>query len=320
MNYELFEIEKQLQENPAEIIAHCEEHYFSGLETAAEAVLLNRMESPVVLLAGPSGSGKTTSGLRLKELLSERGVTAHLISMDNYFRSWDAADFPRTADNQRDLESPLCLDIPLLNEHFSRLCAGEDIAVPVYDFPSHSRVEGQSVRMDASLGDVFIFEGIHALNPLFTEQHPEACRVYVAPESGFTQNGTLVCPPSSLRLMRRLVRDYQFRGAAAEYSLQLWGNVVSSEKLHITPYQTGAHAVVDTTLGYELGVLRPFILPLIEPLPREVSCRAEVDAALAALSAVTEVNAELVPDTSILREFIGTPPAPSEGGELERTE
>lgn len=305
MNYALDQIEEQLRKDPAGEIARCEAHYFGQLEAAAEAVLVSRTESPVVLLAGPSASSKTTSGQRLKELLMAQGVPAHLISMDNYYVSWDEAEFPMTEDGERDLESPLCLDIPLLNQHFSKLCDGQSIAVPIYDFPSHSRLEDRSLHMDPSQGDVFIFEGIHALNPLFTEQHPEACRVYVAPDSGFSRNGKPVCSPGALRLMRRLVRDYQFRGATAEYSLQLWGNVRSSEKIYIEPYRESAHAVVDTTLGYELSVLRPYILPLIQDLDRDVASREAVEEALTALKEVTPMGPELVPEESILREFIG---------------
>lgn len=298
-------MEARLREDPGAEIAQCEAHYFSQLEAAAEAVLLNRTESPVVLLAGPSASSKTTSGQRLKELLMAKSVPAHLISMDNYYVSWDTEDFPMTEDGQRDLESPLCLDIPLLNQHFSQLCDGKSIEVPIYDFPSHNRLENRSLHMDPSQGDVFIFEGIHALNPLFTEQHPEACRVYVAPESGFSRDGKLICSPGALRLMRRLVRDYQFRGATAEYSLQLWGNVRASEKIYIEPYRESAHAAVDTTLGYELSVLRPYILPLIQDLSQDVASREAVEEALTALKEVTPLGQELVPETSILREFIG---------------
>lgn len=305
MNYELNQIEEQLRRDPAGCIAQSEQRYHGQLEMAAETVLKNRSKSPVVLLAGPSAAGKTTSGRRLQELLTVRGAPAHLISMDDYYRSWDVADFPRTADGERDLESPFCLDIPLLNQHFSLLCDGQDITVPVYDFPTHSRKEGEGVYMDASRGDVFIFEGIHALNPLFTAQHPEACRVYVAPASGFARNKTPVCPPAALRLMRRMIRDYRFRGAAAEYSLALWGNVLSSEKIYILPYKEEAHAVVDTTLGYELSVLKPYALPLLEGLPQDVPCRKEANEALTALESVMPMSSKLVPEGSILREFIG---------------
>lgn len=305
MNYELKTVEVQLRQSPKEAIAQWESHYLRQLDEAVETVLENREKSPVVLLAGPSAASKTTSGQRLKERLLEQEIPAHLISMDNYFISWDAEDFPVTAEGNRDLESPLCLDIPLLNAHFTRLCAGQSIAVPIYDFPTHRRLPDRSIQMDASQGDVFIFEGIHALNPLFTDRHPEACRIYVAPSAGFARDGAVVCAPTALRLMRRLVRDYQFRGATAEYSLQLWGNVIASEKIYIEPYRAGAHAVVDTTLGYELNVLRPYVLPLLQGLGREVPCREEVDEALGALWDITPLSPELVPAASILREFIG---------------
>jgi uridine kinase len=303
MTYELTEVARQLRQDPAETISRYEQEYRKQIEAVAEKVLAGRQKSPVVLLAGPSGSSKTTTGSRLRDHLLSLGVPTHLISMDNYYLSWDTPDFPRTPEGERDLESPLCLDIPLLNEHFARLEAGEAIHVPIYDFPSHSRLEGRSIRMSA--GEVFIFEGIHALNPQFTERHPDAFRLFVSPTASFSLEGQEVCSPQILRLMRRVVRDYQFRGASAEFSLQLWGNVVASEKVYIEPYRAGANGEISTTLGYELGILKPFVEPLLQVLPTDVPCRNQVDAALEVFHLVEGLSETLVPKDSILREFIG---------------
>jgi uridine kinase len=303
MTYELTEVARQLRQNPTETISHYEQEYRQQIETVAQQVLAGRQKSPVVLLAGPSGSSKTTTGSRLRECLLSLGVPTHLISMDNYYLSWDTPDFPLTPEGERDLESPMCLDIPLLNEHFALLEQGEAIHVPIYDFPSHSRMEGRSIRMSA--GEVFIFEGIHALNPQFTGRHPDAFRLFVSPTAAFSLEGKEVCSPQLLRLMRRVVRDYQFRGASAEFSLQLWGNVIASEKIYIEPYRATANGEVSTTLGYELGVLKAFVEPLLKVLPQEVPCRDQVDAALTAFQLVESLSDTLVPRDSILREFIG---------------
>ena len=228
--------------------------------------------------------------------------------MDNYYLPWDAPDFPMTADGQRDLEAPGCLDIPLLNEHFAMLERGEPIDIPIYSFPTHSRLEGRSIHLDIAPGDVFIFEGIHALNELFTQQHPQACRVYVSPVSSFGIGDEILCTPQQLRLMRRIVRDHQFRGATAEYSLQLWDNVLSSEKIYIEPHRAQAHGVVDTTLGYELQALQPYIVPLLRELPESVPGYAQVQVTLKGLSHIAPLDSRRVPADSILREFIGTMP------------
>lgn len=305
MNFDLHTINAALRNNPAAEILKWEENYLAQIKTVAQMVLQNRENSPVVLLSGPSGSSKTSTGTRLRDGITALGVPAHLISMDNYYIDWDEPGFPRTPEGERDLESPRCLNIPLLNQHFSQLETGEDIFVPIYDFPTHRPLEGKAVPMSPSHGDVFIFEGIHALNPLFTAQHPQAFRLYVSPAASFEAEGNVVCYPILLRLMRRVVRDAQFRGAPAEFSLKLWGNVISSEKIYIEPYQSTAHAVINTTLGYELGVLKGYVLPQISDLPQNVSCRNMVEEILSLLEQVDGVPSDLVPQDSILREFIG---------------
>jgi uridine kinase len=305
MTYDMTAVQRQLEAGPQEAVDRWEQCYHQQVFAAAQAIAQNREKSPVVLLAGPSGSSKTTTATRITQALGQLGVRAHLISMDNYYLSRSDPAFPRQEDGSPDLESPLGLDIPLLNEHFALLETGGDIYVPIYDFPSHSRLEGRSLRMDASQGDVFLFEGIHALNDLFTAKHPKAYRVYVAPEDDFSKDGRPFCTPQDLRLMRRVVRDYLFRGASAQYSLQLWGNVLSSEQQYVLPFRDTADTCITTTLPYELGVLGAFAQPLLQELPQDVPCRDQVDRVLTLLQDVTPLPADLVPGPSILREFIG---------------
>lgn len=305
MTYDIREISSLLAQDPAGAIARWEQDYRRQAASVAAHIADRRQESPVVLLAGPSGSSKTTTAARIRDHLTALGVPAHLISMDNYFLSRNDPDFPKLPDGSPDLESPDCLDIPLLDEHFSLLETGGDIYVPIYDFPSHRRLAGRSMRMDASLGDVFLFEGIHALNDRFTSRHPGACRVYVSPEDDFSMDGESFCTPVLLRLMRRMVRDYLFRGATAEYSLELWGNVVASEQRYIAPYQFTANCRITTTLPYELNVLGRFVASLVRSLPEDVPCREEVAAIRRILFEVAPLPDTLVPDDSILREFIG---------------
>lgn len=306
MIYDLSEITGRLQANPEDAIAQWEADYTRQLYQVEQLVKENRAKTPVVLLTGPSASSKTTTGQRLRRLLIAENIPAHLVSMDNYYLSWSDPDFPLTSDGQRDLESPDCLDIPLLNEHFAMLEAGEPIDIPIYHFPSHSRLPSRSIHLDVSKGDVFIFEGIHALNELFTNQHPEACRLYVSPASSFVRDGTPLIHTQQLRLMRRIVRDYQTRGATAEFSLQLWANVLSSEKIYITPHRAHAHGVIDTTLGYELHALQPFIIPLLHDLPCSTPGYELAADVLSAMQDILPLDPRLVPEHSILREFIGS--------------
>ncbi len=304
MIYQMEDVLSRLAEDPAAAIARWESGYQEQVDRVAAVIAENRDRSPVVLLAGPSGSSKTTTAARIRDQLLARSVRAHLISMDNYFLSREDPDFPRLPDGKPDLESPACLDMALLEEHFSMLETGGDIYVPIYDFPTHRRLPDRSIRMDASQGDVFLFEGIHALNGRFTAQHPAACRVYVSPEDSFQKDGRLFCTPALLRLMRRIVRDYQFRGATARYSLGLWDNVIQSEKRYIEPFRADATCRVTTTLAYELPVLRGYVLPLIRDL-HGVPCQEQVDALRELLGQLPDLSPSLVPAASILREFIG---------------
>ncbi len=298
-------VTEEIRTAPHETVALWEGRYRQQVEDTAKAVLAHRVKSPVVLLSGPSGSGKTTTGQRLKEALERMGAPAHLISMDNYYVDWDLPDFPRTPDGERDMESPYCLNIPLLNRHFSLLESGEEIFVPIYDFPTHKPLEGQFIPMSPAHGDIFIFEGIHALNPLFTTQHPEAFRLYVSPASSFGLSGQEVCPPRLLRLMRRTIRDRLFRGAEAEFTLSLWRGVMAGDRMYVEPHRESAHRVIDTTLGYELFAMKPHALELFLALPREVSCRDMVEEAIGVLSGLPEIPREMIPKESILREFLG---------------
>lgn len=305
MTYDIYEVSARLAQDPVNAIAAWEGSYQDQVTATAAYISANREKSPVVLLAGPSGSSKTTTAARIRDQLLSQGIRAHLISMDNYFLSRSDPAFPKLPDGNPDLESPDCLDYALLEEHFSLLETGNDIYVPIYDFPSHQRLPGRSMRMDASMGDVFIFEGIHALNERFTAHHLDACRVYVSPEDDFAKDGMTFCTPVLLRLMRRMVRDYQFRGATALYSLGLWPNVVESEKRYIAPYRPTANCCITTTLPYELGVLKSYVAPLVQDLPQDSPCQEEVSAIQRILSEVASLPDALVPQDSILREFIG---------------
>ena len=305
MTYDILDINAQLRRDPEAAIARWEQSYADQIDQVARYIIDTKHTSPVVLLAGPSGSSKTSTATAIRNRLLALGQMAHLISMDNYYIARDDPNFPRLPDGSPDFEAPEGLDLQLLNEHFSILEAGEDIYVPVFDFPTQRRLDSKGEFLDATQGDVFIFEGIHALNELFTSSHPNAARVYVAPEALFEKDGRPFCGPVQLRLLRRVVRDHQFRGATADYSLSLWQNVIDSEKKYVLPHRENANCRVVTTMPYELGVLRPFAQPLLEDLPEDVPCRDQVDAVRQLLWDVDPVDAALVPEKSFLHEFIG---------------
>ena len=164
-------------------MAECDARYAAKIRGAADMIAENLRQSPIVLLSGPSGSGKTTTAQKIEEELTKRGVRTYTISMDNYFRTVDPATAPRTKEGAIDFESPLCMDMELLNEHFTKLARGERILVPKYEFARQMRVLEPSKSLKLKKDEIVIFEGIHALNDDITAKHPEAFKLYISARS-----------------------------------------------------------------------------------------------------------------------------------------
>jgi len=275
-------------------------------ETAANiAEKADALQSHVVLLSGPSGSGKTTTAQKICDALKRIGKHASTVSLDKYFLSPHRDDSPRTDDGEYDLESPYCLDLDLLNEHFHALERGEEILVPHFDFTVQAR--DTSITMPLKLGknELVIFEGIHALNDLLADEHPNAFKLYISARSDVMHYGRMCFKRTWTRLLRRVVRDENFRGFGAERTLQMWGNVRHGEKTYISPFKYKADILFDSSMGYEVPVMKHFALKALSAVPDGVERLDELRALLPALREFEEVDSSLVPPDSILREFIG---------------
>ncbi len=183
MAFDLKEINFRTVADPKGFIEECDDVYASRVKDAAEKIIENSRISPIVLMSGPSGSGKTTTARKISEELERRGVHAYYVGMDDYFKSVDPATAPRTPEGDIDLESPLCLDMELLNEHFTMLAAGERIYIPKYEFSRQMRVLEPSKSIKLKKDEIVVFEGIHALNDIITEQHPNAFKLYISARS-----------------------------------------------------------------------------------------------------------------------------------------
>ena len=177
MSYQLSEINRKAACPPETFLAEADAAFQEKICAAADKIANNLRQSPIVLLSGPSGSGKTTSALKLDQELTRRGIRTHTISMDNYFRPISPEYTPRTSDGLYDLESPLCMDMDLLNEHFDALNRGEEICVPYYDFARNLRDTSRCQPIRLQKDEVVVFEGIHALNDDLGGAHPEAFKI-----------------------------------------------------------------------------------------------------------------------------------------------
>ena len=172
MAYDLSEINYRTVADPKGFIAGCDADYGGKISRAADMIAGNLRRSPIVLLSGPSGSGKTTTAQKIEEELFRRGIKSYTISLDNYFKTVDPATTPRTAEGGYDFESPGCLDMELLNEHFNALARGERIFVPKYEFSRQMRVVEPSKSLRLGRDEIAIFEGIHALNDEICSRQP----------------------------------------------------------------------------------------------------------------------------------------------------
>lgn len=305
MAYQLRDINARILADTPAFLAECDANYHKRVVEAADKIVERMDSSPIVLLSGPSGSGKTTTALKIEEELENRGINTHTVSLDNYFTTRDPATAPRTPDGQFDLESPLCLDMALLDETFTRLSRGEEVIIPHFDFSRQMRDTSRGRSLKLERNEIAIYEGIHALGPGIAGPHPEATRLYISARSNVVEDGIVKFKGTWMRLTRRAVRDYNFRGNDIEFTLSMWANVRRGEKLYISPYKDTAHVTVDSSLPYEVSVMKNYALPLLKAVPEENQRRAELLDLIAAFEDFEPIDPALVAKNSLLREFIG---------------
>ena len=304
MPYSLKEINEAIRTDPKGFAEECDAGFAKKVENAARQIAEHRRESHVILLSGPSGSGKTTTALKIEEALERIGISTHTISMDNYFNTIDPETAPRNREGAIDYESPFCLDIDLLNRHFSMLDRGETIHVPKYEFSRQMRSNILSQPLKLGPDELAIFEGIHALNDIIVGKNPKSFKLYIAARSNYTSGaGEIVFQHPWLRLCRRIVRDYKFRGSDAGFTLKMWNNVVRGEKLYISPYKVNANLMFDSSLACEVSALKPFVVPLLEAVSQEkYPIAGEM---LRALDRFEVLDESYIAPDSLAREFIG---------------
>ena len=304
MPYSLTQINEAIRSDPQAFVEECDAAFAKKVENAAKKIADHRSESHVILLSGPSGSGKSTTALKIEEQLEKMGIETHTVSMDNYFNTIDPETAPRNREGAIDYESPFCLDIDLLNRHFAMLDRGETIHVPKYEFARQMRSDIMSQPMRLGPDELAIFEGIHALNDIIVGKNPHAFKLYIAARSNLVDDeGKIVFQHAWLRLCRRIVRDYKFRGSDASFTLKMWANVRRGEKLYISPYKENADLMFDSSLAFEFSVLKPFVVPLLEAIP--AGKYDVVDDMLKGFEQIEALDEKYVAPNSLAREFIG---------------
>ncbi|MBQ6397969.1 MAG: nucleoside kinase [Oscillospiraceae bacterium] len=305
MAYLLNDINFKTVADPRALIEEGDAKYRANVDAAADRIVENYKRSPIVLLSGPSGSGKTTTAMKISEALEKRGIRSHYVGMDDYFNTISPETTPRTPEGEYDLESPLCLDMELMNEHFTKLARGERIYVPKYEFSRKMRAFEPSKSIKLGPDEIVIFEGIHALNDMITVTHPEAFKLYISARSDVLFEDRIVFKRTWFRLVRRMVRDYNFRGSDPAETMSMWGNVRRGEITYISPFKDKADFQFDSSLPYELPVFNHTATKLFQTVPEGIERFDELRAVLPALQLFGSIDDELVPKDSLIREFIG---------------
>lgn len=286
-----------------EIILVSEALHEQTIAEIARQIADRGKQARLVLISGPSSSGKTTFSRRLAVQLLTLGLAPFALELDNYFV--DRAETPRDANGQLDYETIDALRLAQLADHLQRLLAGEEVQLPKYSFQEGRQYPGEAVRLRP--GQLIILEGIHGLNPRLIPPAlaEQSFQVYASALTQLNLDSTNRVSTTDTRLVRRIVRDARDRGYNATDTISRWESVRRGEKLHIFPYQENAHVMFNSALAYELSVLRPLAEPILRQVQPGTPEYVEARRLLAYLEWFLPIDAEWVPDNSILREFVG---------------
>ena len=291
------------QDGPIDIITLGEQRHNRQLCELGELVEANKDEIRLICIAGPSSSGKTTFANRLRIELLSRGIDPIRISMDDYYLPKDQV--PVDENGEPDLEAVDALDVDLFNENMAALISGEEVDLPKFDFKLGHRVKGRTLKVPAN--QPIIIEGIHALNDRMTESIPQhqKFKIFIAPQAQINIDNHNPLSLTDLRLLRRIVRDYQFRGSSAIETLSMWASVRAGEFKWIYKTQEGANYVFNSFLPEELSVMKKYAMPLLQKIDIENPYFPVAERLIRMLKFFDDMPDEWVPCNSILREFIG---------------
>ena len=256
-------------------------------------------------LTGPTCAGKTTAARKLTSYLSAHGHRVHVISIDDFFHDQIFAKDDAVIDENKklDYDSEKTIDMELLSEKCEDLLAGRPTDLPRFDFQTGLRVNGN--RIEPQAGDVFLFEGIQILYPAVNEilQSSHYRSIYICPHTSL-QVGDIVFTPNRLRLMRRLVRDYRYRATDPDFTFYLWESVRENEEKNIFPYAHLCNDRIDSTMPYEVGMLKPYLCDILQQIPPDSSFFEKAQRILRDVEHVPPVPAEYMTKHSLYKEFI----------------
>ncbi|WP_444657818.1 uridine kinase family protein [Caproiciproducens sp. R2] len=301
---ELSKINAAASTQPEAFVMRTEESYHQSIRNIARSIAGQKRNCRLIMLSGPSSSGKTTTSNLLKNAFQSIGVGSTIISLDDFYRGERQA--PVLENGQHDYESVDALDVPDIERCLLSLIENRHCTMPVFNFEIHMPYPH---RRHVSLRehDIAIVEGIHALNPVFIDKLPQegVCKIYISVKQGIHEGSKQLFDANEMRLVRRIVRDYNFRGAKPVRTLEMWPTVMDGERKYIKPYRSDADYTINSLHTYETCVLANQAIPLLKTVPTDCGQYPLTEKLVESLEKFTPINNEFVPRDSIIREFIG---------------
>lgn len=287
-----------------EIIRISEALHEKKIAQIADMIAFNEDKKKVILIAGPSSSGKTTFAKRLSIQLRVNGLRPVTVSLDDYFVNREKT--PKDEDGEYDFEALEAIDIELFNKHLSKLIDGEEVDVPIFNFPKGSR-ENHTRKLKIDDDQLLIIEGIHGLNDQLTVSIPKSkkFKIYISALTSMNIDDHNRIPTTDTRFIRRIVRDHQFRGCSAINTINRWPSVRRGEEKNIFPFQEESDVMFNSSLIFELGVLKILAEPLLMEIDQSQPEYSEAKRLIEFLSNFLPIDSKEIPTNSIIREFIG---------------
>ncbi len=297
-------INERVLKDPSSFIDECEEEYMRQIKSVAK-IIADNDDIKIVSIAGPSASGKTTTAHILMNELSRLDEKTAVISLDDFYFPLDK--LPLNQDGSRDIESVRAMDIPRIERAFKDIIENGEAYLPEFDFLTKSRIENAKEVNIGSRG-IAIVEGLHALNPLITGTVPKnnILKIYISVNVPIVNdNDEQILSSRQVRLIRRMLRDFKFRGAEPEETLSLWDNVVEGENKYLYCFKDTADIKLTTLHPYEICVYKESFLSMKNRVDKTAPCYDYFIKTLSALEQFLSINSDLVPENSLIREFIG---------------
>lgn len=291
-------------EDPLELIERSEKRYLNIISDIADKVQ-NEAGREIVMLAGPSASGKTTTANKLAAEFTNRGMKTYRISLDDFYL--DREKIPCGENGVPDFETVFALDLPCIDKTLNSLLDGKTTRVPVFDFMTGKRSDKYD---EITLGesDAIIVEGLHALNPIITDDLPEdkLLKIYISVSSRiYNENGKIILNKRNMRFIRRLVRDYNFRGSSVGNTYDLWQNVRIGEDKYLFPYKDNADLRINSIHLSEPCLFKDIVLTMLEGADLKPEWASDCSKLIRALKKFHSIPVKLVPENSLLKEFLG---------------